>query len=214
MTSLRVTEIFLSIQGESDSVGLPTVFVRLTGCPLRCGYCDSEYAFFGGQKQSIEAILARVKGYGVQAVCVTGGEPLAQPDCCQLLTALCDSGLQVSIETSGAISVQDVDQRVRIVMDLKTPGSGEVSRNDYNNLHYLKNKDQIKFVICDKQDYQWACFTLRERKLLAIVGHIFFSPAYKQVQAAALAEWILADKLPVRLQLQLHKTLWGDKPGV
>lgn len=214
MSNLRITEIFLSIQGESSSVGVPTVFVRLTGCPLRCGYCDSAYAFHGGEKLSLEEIVTTIKEFGVPTVCVTGGEPLAQPECHSLLTELCDLGMNVSLETSGAMPIVDVDKRVSIVLDLKTPGSGEVSRNDYTNLAHLKPTDQIKFVLCDRNDYEWARFTLSEKALVGKVGHVFFSPVYEQVEAKDLAAWIIEDRLPVRLQIQLHKVLWGDRPGV
>ena len=195
-------------------MGYPTVFVRLTGCPLRCVYCDSEYAFFGGEKKSIDAIVETVADYGVSHVCVTGGEPLAQTGCHNLLTALCDRDYQVSLETSGAMCVADVDKRVSIVMDLKTPGSGEMKRNNYSNLRVMSMKDQIKFVICDRQDFDWAAFKVDEYELHQKVGSVFFSPVYEQLEAVDLAEWILKHKLPVRLQTQLHKTLWGDKPGV
>lgn len=212
--SLRITEIFHSIQGEAASAGYPTVFIRLTGCPLRCNYCDTEYAFFKGDKYSIESILLAVKNYNSQYVCVTGGEPLAQPKCLELLKILCEEGYQVSLETSGALPVNDVDKRVSIVMDLKTPASDEVSRNDYKNIHYLGLKDQIKFVICNRQDFRWAIFKVNEYQLTEKVGSVFFSPCYDQLSAAELAEWILAERLPIRLQTQLHKILWGDKRGV
>ena len=214
INSLRITEIFLSIQGEAATVGYPTVFVRLTGCPLRCGYCDSEYAFYGGEKKAIDQLVEQVKEYNVNHVCVTGGEPLAQPNCLLLLSALCDLGLNVSLETSGALPIVDVDKRVSIVMDLKTPASGEVSRNDYGNIKHLSRKDQVKFVVCDRQDYDWAQFKISEYQLSDRVGNIFLSPSYQQLSAEQLADWILSDKLPVRLQTQLHKALWGDKPGV
>ncbi len=212
--SLRITEMFLSIQGEAASVGYPTVFVRLTGCPLRCHYCDSEYAFYGGEKQPLDEIVNKVVDYGSSHVCVTGGEPLAQPNCHHLLARVCDKGLNVSLETSGAMPIADVDKRVSIVMDLKTPASGEVARNDYSNIEHLSGKDQVKFVICDRQDYEWAVFKLNEYQLDKRVGNVFFSPSYEQLSAEQLAEWIIADRLPVRLQTQLHKALWGDKPGV
>lgn len=212
--ALRITEIFYSLQGESNTAGVPTVFVRLTGCPLRCGYCDSEYAFYGGERQSIENILATVNGYGVSHVCVTGGEPLAQPGCLTLLTRLCDAGLAVSLETSGAMPIAAVDSRATIVMDLKTPGSGEVSRNLYDNVAYLRPHHQLKFVVTDYPDYEWARFKISELQLADKVADIWFSPAYQQVALEDLAEWILRDRLPVRLQVQLHKLVWGDKPGV
>jgi len=212
--SLRITEIFHSLQGESRTVGLPTVFVRLTGCPLRCRYCDSEYAFHGGDRRTLQEISDKVAKYQAKYVCVTGGEPLAQPECLALLSALCDQGYEVSLETSGAIDVSAVDSRVVIVMDLKTPGSGEQHRNLYSNIEHLKNKDQLKFVICDRQDYEWARFTLDQYRLTECVGDVIFSPSFEQITAAVLAQWILDDRLNVRFQLQLHKQLWGDKAGV
>lgn len=211
--SLKITEIFLSIQGEAQTVGKPTTFVRLTGCPLRCHYCDSEYAFYGGERFSIEDILAKVQAHGVEHVCVTGGEPLAQREVRTLLTQLCDQGHTVSLETSGAMSIEDLDPRVSVVMDLKTPASGEVERNDYNNIALLRAHDQVKFVICDRQDYEWALFKLDEYQLISRVSEVLFSPSYEQIKPAQLVEWILADRLSVRFQMQLHKELWGDKPG-
>ncbi len=211
--SLKITEIFYSLQGESNTVGLPTVFIRLTGCPLRCGYCDSEYAFYGGERLSLAEILAKVATYNARYICVTGGEPLAQRECLTLLTALCDVGYKVSLETSGALPVDDVDPRVVKVMDLKTPGSGEVGRNRWENIPLLGEQDQIKFVICDRADYEWARFKLDEYQLSAKVAEVLFSPSFGQVEPLALAEWILADNLPVRFQLQLHKLLWNDSPG-
>ncbi|PHS74493.1 7-carboxy-7-deazaguanine synthase QueE [Porticoccus sp.] len=212
-TSVRITEIFYSLQGESSAVGLPTVFVRLTGCPLRCHYCDTEYAFYGGERRSIEQILEEVSTFKASRVCVTGGEPLAQKSCLPLLTALCDKGYQVSLETAGALSLAEVDPRVIKVMDLKTPASGEVNRNLYENIAYLKPSDQIKFVICDRQDYEWARMKLDEFDLPACVTDILFSPSFGQQDATELAEWVLNDRLPVRFQLQLHKLLWKDAPG-
>lgn len=211
--SLKITEIFYSLQGESSTVGLPTVFVRLTGCPLRCGYCDSEYAFYGGERLTLDAILEKVASFNPRYICVTGGEPLAQRECLHLLTKLCDAGYQVSLETSGALPVDDVDQRVIKVMDLKTPGSGEVGRNRWENIPHLTKSDQIKFVICNREDYEWARFKLDEYELSAKVGDVLFSPSFGQIEALTLAEWILADNLPVRFQLQLHKLLWNDVPG-
>lgn len=211
--SLKITEIFYSLQGESNSVGLPTVFVRLTGCPLRCGYCDSEYAFYGGERLGLDEILARVAAYQPKYVCVTGGEPLAQRECLALLQMLCDAGYRVSLETSGALPVDEVDLRVIKVMDLKTPGSGEVGRNRWENLAQLSPQDQIKFVICDRADYEWARFKLDEHQLASRVADVLFSPSFGQIEPLQLAEWILADKLPVRFQLQLHKLLWNDTPG-
>lgn len=211
--SLRITEIFYSLQGEAETVGLPTVFVRLTGCPLRCHYCDSEYAFFGGEKQSINEILTAVSAFGAKHVCVTGGEPLAQPNCLPLLGALCDAGYDVSLETSGALTVADVDSRVSRVMDLKTPASGEVSRNRYENIALLGSHDQIKFVVCDRNDYEWSRMKIDEYNLADRVGNVLISPSFEKIDAASLAGWILEDKLPVRFQLQLHKILWNDAPG-
>jgi 7-carboxy-7-deazaguanine synthase len=209
---LRLTEIFLSLQGESRSVGWPTVFVRLTGCPLRCQYCDTAYAFHGGDWWDIDAILAEVARHGVRHVCVTGGEPLAQKRCLALLTALCDAGHEVSLETSGALDVAGVDPRVSRVVDLKTPGSGERARNLLDNLPLLGARDQVKFVVCDRADYEWARGMLAEHALDARC-EVLFSPSYGQVEAAELAAWILADRLPVRFQMQLHKQLWGDARG-
>jgi 7-carboxy-7-deazaguanine synthase len=211
--SLRITEIFYSLQGEARTVGLPTVFVRLTGCPLRCVYCDTEYAFQGGEQQSLNTIVEQVLAYSPRYVTVTGGEPLAQPACLPLLAMLCDAGLEVSLETSGALSVEGVDARVVKVLDLKTPASAEAARNDYSNIDRLLPHDQVKFVICDRQDYDWACFKLDEYALAERVSDILFSPSFGQQDATELAEWILADNLPVRLQLQLHKLLWQDAPG-
>ncbi|MSR08768.1 MAG: 7-carboxy-7-deazaguanine synthase QueE [Gammaproteobacteria bacterium] len=212
MSALRITEIFHSLQGESRPVGYPTAFVRLTGCPLRCGYCDTAYAFHGGQRMDLAAILARVAEFQVRYVCVTGGEPLAQPACLGLLSALCAAGYRVSLETSGALDIAAVDQRVAVVLDLKTPASGECERNLWSNLPLLKPEDQIKFVICDRPDYEWARDQLREQDLPARC-EVLFSPAWEQQSARALANWILEDRLPVRLQIQLHKYLWGDGPG-
>jgi len=213
-THLRITEIFHSLQGEAASVGYPTVFVRLTGCPLRCHYCDSEYAFEGGEKMSLASISDSVASYGAAHVCVTGGEPLAQPNALPLLVKLCDQGYRVSLETSGAMDVSQVDPRVSIVMDLKTPDSGELDRNRWENLAHLSAKDQIKFVVCSKSDFDWAHFTISERQLPNVVGEVFVSPSYEQVSPADLAKWVLDSKLTIRMQLQLHKLLWGDRPGV
>lgn len=212
MARLRITEIFYSLQGESNSVGLPTVFVRLTGCPLRCGYCDTTYAFKGGEWLELERVLARVGEYGARYVTVTGGEPLAQEACLELLGALCDAGYQVSLETSGALDISRVDPRVVNVMDLKTPGSGEVERNLYSNIDRLRPQDQVKFVICDAADYDWACEQLRTRELDSRC-QVLFSPALGLQDATQLAEWILRDRLNVRFQIQLHKLLWGDIAG-
>jgi 7-carboxy-7-deazaguanine synthase len=209
---LRITEIFHSLQGEGRTTGLPTAFVRLTGCPLRCRYCDTEYAFHGGRIMEVDEILARVRDQGARHVTVTGGEPLAQPDCLALMRRLCDEGYAVSLETGGALDVSVVDPRVSIVLDLKTPGSGEVDRNLYANLEHLAPKDQIKFVLCDRRDYEWAVSCLAEHAL-ARRCEVLFSPAHGGLEPVRLAEWILADRLEVRLQVQLHKLLWGDVPG-
>lgn len=211
--TLRITEIFFSLQGETRTSGLPTVFVRLTGCPLRCQYCDTAYAFSGGQIMSIEAILQQVASYNPRYVCVTGGEPLAQPNCLPLLRQLCDAGYDVSLETSGALDITETDRRVSRVVDLKTPGSAEVGRNLYENIGQLTANDQIKFVICSREDYDWAVSKLIEYRLYARAGEVLFSPSQGQLDARSLADWIIADNLPVRLQLQLHKILWNDAPG-
>ena len=211
--ALRITEIFYSLQGETRTMGLPTVFVRLTGCPLRCTYCDTEYAFTGGELMAIEDILARVAEYQPAYVTVTGGEPLAQPNCLPLLTQLCDAGYEVSLETGGAMSLEGVDSRVVSVLDLKTPASGEMQRNDYDNIPRLRRQDQVKFVICDREDYEWARFKLDELKLADRGADVLFSPSHADLSGRQLAEWILQDRLPVRMQLQLHKILWDDQPG-
>lgn len=211
--TLRITEIFYSLQGETRTAGLPTVFVRLTGCPLRCQYCDTAYAFNGGQLQSLDDILEQVAAYRPRHVCVTGGEPLAQPNCIPLLARLCDAGYEVSLETSGALDIASVDTRVSRVLDLKTPGSAEVARNRYENIAQLTPNDQVKFVICSREDYDWAVSKLIEYRLEQRAGEVLFSPSHHQVDARQLADWIVADNLPVRLQLQLHKILWNDEPG-
>lgn len=212
-TNLRITEIFYSLQGETNTSGLPTVFVRLTGCPLRCQYCDTAYAFSGGEIMSLEAILERVAAFKPRYVCVTGGEPLAQPNCIPLLEKLCDAGYRVSLETSGAMDIAPTDRRVSRVVDLKTPGSQEVTRNLYSNLDELTGNDQVKFVICSREDYDWAVSKLIEYRLEQRAGEVLFSPSHGQVDARALADWIVSDNLPVRFQLQLHKILWNDEPG-
>ena len=211
-TTLRVSEIFFSLQGETSRVGLPTVFVRLTGCPLRCGYCDTAYAFTGGENRAIADILNQVARHKTNYVTVTGGEPLAQKYCLALLTALCDAGYSVSLETSGALDLSKVDTRVCKVMDIKTPGSGEVTKNYWLNLEYLTQRDEIKFVLCGEADYQWACEIIRARQLPQICP-ILFSPVYGSLDPAVLAAWILRDELPVRMQIQMHKLLWGEGPG-
>ncbi len=211
--TLRLTEIFYSLQGEARTAGLPTVFVRLTGCPLRCHYCDTAYAFTGGEIHHLDAILEQIASYRPRHICVTGGEPLAQPNCLKLLERLCDAGYEVSLETSGALDVSGVDGRVSKVVDLKTPGSGEVGRNLYANLDHLTPNDQVKFVICSREDYDWAVSKLIEYRLEQRAGEVLFSPSHGQVVPRELAEWIVADNLPVRFQLQLHKILWNDEPG-
>ncbi|HHX83564.1 MAG TPA: 7-carboxy-7-deazaguanine synthase QueE [Pseudomonadaceae bacterium] len=214
MTSaLRLTEIFCSLQGEARSMGRPSVFVRLTGCPLRCVYCDTAYAFTGGVIYQLDEVLREVASHGAALVCVTGGEPLAQPACVPLLAALCDAGYEVSLETSGALDISAVDPRVSRVMDLKTPGSGEQERNLLDNIAHLRAHDQVKFVICDEADYQWALTMLRDYQLEQRVGEVLFSPSHATMDARTLAEWILRDRLPVRFQLQLHKLLWDDAAG-
>lgn len=211
--SLRITEIFHSLQGETTTVGLPTVFVRLTGCPLRCGYCDTAYAFEGGQKMAIQDILDTVADYKTDYITVTGGEPLAQPQCIELLKQLCNLGYRVSLETSGAMPVKEVDPRVIKIVDLKTPGSGEVSRNLYENINYLQPEDEVKFVICNRQDYDWSCMQIDQLRLRDTGSEILFSPSQGELSPALLAQWILEDKLRVRMQLQTHKVIWGDEQG-
>ncbi|MEM7100686.1 MAG: 7-carboxy-7-deazaguanine synthase QueE [Pseudomonadota bacterium] len=213
MSSLRITEIFLSLQGEANTVGWPTVFVRLTGCPLRCQYCDSAYAFSGGTKIPILDIVEQVRDFGVSRVTVTGGEPLAQPGVHQLMTALCDEDLQVSIETSGALSVGQVDERVVKVVDFKTPDSKEEHRNDWSNVDHLQFKDQVKFVLCSRDDYEWAKARCEQYSLFSKVGDVLFSPSHEQLTPTDLANWIVEDRLNVRMQMQMHKLLWGDVPG-
>jgi 7-carboxy-7-deazaguanine synthase len=212
LDSLRITEIFLSLQGETKTVGLPTTFIRLTGCPLRCQYCDSAYAFKGGKLWSRADILEQVKSYYAQHVTVTGGEPLSQPGCIALLTELCDLGYQVSLETSGALDVSQVDPRVMKVVDLKTPGSLECHRNLYSNIEHITPHDQIKFVICDRNDFEWSQNIVSEYKLTEKC-EVLFSPSFGQITNRELADWVIAARLPVRFQLQLHKYVWGDEPG-
>lgn len=210
--NLRISEIFFSLQGETSRAGLPTVFVRLTGCPLRCGYCDTGYAFYGGESLAISAILTEVASYVPHYVTVTGGEPLAQKECLTLLRLLCDAGYSVSLETSGALDVSKVDTRVSRILDIKTPGSGEAEKNQWSNLDHLTRHDEVKFVLCDEADYQWAVEAIRERKL-DLICPILLSPVYDKLDSATLAEWVLRDRLPVRVQIQLHKLLWGEGPG-
>jgi 7-carboxy-7-deazaguanine synthase len=209
---LRIHEIFHSLQGESSRVGLPTVFVRLTGCPMRCVYCDTAYAFSGGRNMALDDIMTQVASYETRYVTVTGGEPLAQKECLALLEKLCDAGYEVSLETGGAIDTSRVDARATVILDIKTPGSGEVGKNLWDNLQHLKPKDEVKFVLCDRSDYDWAKQVLTERELDKRCS-VLFSPVYQQVNPTELAEWILQDKLPVRMQVQLHKILWGEIPG-
>jgi 7-carboxy-7-deazaguanine synthase len=210
---LKIHEIFYSLQGESSRIGLPTVFVRLTGCPMRCVYCDTAYAFSGGSNIEISAILAKVAEFGTRYVTVTGGEPLAQKDCHVLLKDLCDAGYSVSLETGGAIDIGPVDKRVSVILDIKTPGSGEVENNLWTNLTQLKPQDEVKFVLCSREDYDWAKALLSTHKINEKCP-VLFSPVYSQVNPTELAEWVLADRLSVRVQVQLHKILWGEKPGV
>jgi 7-carboxy-7-deazaguanine synthase len=212
MTSLRITEIFHSLQGESSTVGIPTVFVRLTGCPLRCTWCDTAYAFSGGTMMSMGDILTNTGSYNCKHVCVTGGEPLAQPGCIELLKQLCDAEHVVSLETSGARDISSVDPRVMIVMDLKAPHSGESEKNNLDNIACLKSTDEIKFVLANREDYQWACAMIKEHQLVKH-ARILFSPVWNQLNPTTLADWIVQDRLPVRFQLQLHKILWNDAPG-
>jgi 7-carboxy-7-deazaguanine synthase len=211
--TLKVHEIFHSVQGESSRIGLPTAFVRLTGCPMRCVYCDTEYAFSGGSNLSLDQIVEKVAAFSARYVTVTGGEPLAQKNCLDLLTRLCDAGYEVSLETGGAIDISGVDSRVAVILDVKTPGSGEMENNRWDNLQRLKPDDEVKFVLCDRADYDWAKKILAEHAI-AEKCSVLFSPVHGRLDAAALAEWVLEDRLPVRMQVQLHKILWGERPGV
>lgn len=213
MSKLRITEIFHSLQGESLTVGLPTVFVRLTGCPLRCSYCDTDYAFGGGEWKTYEEVLAEIEQYNCDHICITGGEPLAQKRVFDFFTMLCDKGYKVSTETGGANDIEPLDKRVMVVMDLKTPESQEMARNLYTNIDYLKPTDQIKFVICSRKDYDWCKMTIEQYNLIDKC-EVLFSPSYEQVEYQTLAEWILKDRLRVRMQVQLHKVIWGEKQGV
>ena len=212
--SVRLTEIFHSLQGEARTVGRPTVFVRPTGCPLRCTYCDTAYAFEGGKQHSLDSVLSQVAEHSADYVTVTGGEPLAQPAAIQLMQRLCDAGYQVSLETGGAMPIDDVDDRVSIVLDLKTPASGECDRNLLANVPLLRPKDQVKFVICDRGDYEWSKAQVHLHDLGSRVDDILFSPSYEELAPVLLAQWVLEDRLKVRMQLQLHKQIWGDKKGV
>ncbi|NND82961.1 MAG: 7-carboxy-7-deazaguanine synthase QueE [Gammaproteobacteria bacterium] len=212
MTALKITEIFHSIQGEAGTIGWPTVFVRLTGCPMRCVYCDTAYAFHGGSKMALNDIVAEVESFATKHVTVTGGEPLAQPNCFALLSELCDRGYQVSLETGGAIDISSVDPRVYIVLDVKTPASGEEPNNKYGNLEHIKSSDALKFVLCNEADYQWASKQVTERQL-SDRCEVFFSPSAEQLDATQLADWIVRDKLAVRMQVQLHKILWNNEAG-
>lgn len=213
MSQLRITEIFYSLQGEARTIGLPTVFVRLTGCPLRCQYCDTEYAFSGGEIMAMDEIVEQVRQYNARYITVTGGEPLAQPGCRELLKRLADTGAEVSLETSGALDIEAVDPRISVVLDLKTPDSGEVSRNLYSNIEHLKPSDQVKFVLCGRKDYQWAKLQMDRFQLQNKVSDVLFSPSHQQLKPSELANWIVEDNLPVRFQMQLHKLLWNDEPG-
>jgi 7-carboxy-7-deazaguanine synthase len=212
VSRLKITETFVSIQGEANAVGWPSLFIRLTGCPLRCVYCDTQYSFYGGDWQDIDALIGIARSSGVRHVCVTGGEPLAQKACLELLTGLCDAGFDVSLETSGALDVSAVDPRVSRVVDMKSPGSGEVKRNLLANLDVLTPHDQLKFVLCSRADYEWARDLLRER-VRPLPAQVLLSPVWGEVEPRDLAEWILADRLDARLQVQLHKLLWGNEPG-
>ena len=212
--TLQVNEIFFSIQGESQKIGLPTVFIRLTGCPLRCHWCDTAYAFHRGENMSVAEICEKLATFpGIQHITVTGGEPLAQKNCLTLLQILCDLGFQVSLETSGALSLAGIDTRVMKIVDIKTPGSGEVKKNRSDTIRYLQSQDQLKFVLSDRNDYEWACEFIAQQEL-AKYCELLFSPVWKKLSERQLAEWILQDTLPVRLQPQLHKWLWGEQPGV
>jgi len=209
---LRITEIFYSLQGESSFVGLPTIFIRLTGCPLRCGYCDTEYAFSGGEWMQVADIISQIKQYKTTTVCVTGGEPLAQRSCGDLLSGLCDEGYNVSIETSGSLDISEVDNRVHRIVDIKTPGSGEQSKNKFENIQYLTQQDEVKFVLCNHADYEWAKSIIQQYSLLQKT-QVLFSPVHEGIAPTELADWIIADQLNVRFQFQLHKFLWNDEPG-
>lgn len=211
--ALKIFEIFHSLQGESTRIGLPTVFIRLTGCPMRCTYCDTEYAFSGGSNMDLTEIVDQVKSYGTKFVTVTGGEPLAQKECKMLLKLLCDDGYDVSLETGGAMDISEVDERVSVILDIKTPGSNEEKNMLWENVDHIKAKDELKFVLCGRDDYEWAIQKLNSLDLLNKCP-IVFSPSYDDLKPVDLASWILEDKLAVRMQIQMHKILWGEKPGV
>lgn len=211
--TVKVNEIFFSLQGETTTIGLPTVFVRLTGCPLRCSYCDTEYAFYDGERMKIGDVVEKVASFNPRYVTVTGGEPLAQKSCLPLLQQLCDRDFRVSLETSGAMPIEEVDWRVVVILDLKTPGSGELSKNRYENIRHLKPEDEVKFVICNRRDYDWAKLRMDDLRLTKKVNSILFSPSYEALAPAELARWIIEDNLPVRMQLQMYKQIWGDVPG-
>ncbi|MBL6688503.1 MAG: 7-carboxy-7-deazaguanine synthase QueE [Pseudomonadales bacterium] len=214
LARLRVSEVFYSLQGEASTTGRPTTFVRLTGCPLRCSYCDTAYAFQGGESLSLAQILEKVSANPAKLVTVTGGEPLAQPECIALLQSLIEAGFSVSLETSGALPIHSVPSEVSIVLDLKAPSSGEMHRNLYDNISALALKDQVKFVLADRADYDWARFKISEYELISRVGEVLLSPVYEALPPRQLADWVLSDGLAVRVQIQLHKLLWGDVPGV
>jgi 7-carboxy-7-deazaguanine synthase len=211
---LRISEVFFSLQGETDRAGLPTIFIRLTGCPLRCVWCDSAYAFDGGERKTIDTLLAEIESFPTQRVCVTGGEPLAQPECFGLLTRLCDTGYDVSLETSGALDVSAVDDRVMKVLDLKPPDSGESARNRWENLRHLNAHDVVKFVVASRADFEWSVEKISDYGITNCVKEILFSPVYEKLEPVVLAQWLLESGLDARLQLQLHKLLWGERPGV
>ena len=213
MTQLKIFEIFYSLQGESSRVGLPTIFIRLSGCPMRCHYCDTAYAFQGGSMMTVDEIIKTIKKYDTRYVTVTGGEPLAQKEVLSLLKVLADQNYEVSLETGGGLSIKEVDPRIKIILDIKTPESGEEKKNHWDNLNLIHSKDEIKFVLCSREDYDWAKKILNQYKL-AEKCDVLFSPVYQKLNTTNLGNWILEDQLPVRMQIQLHKLLWGEKPGV
>ena len=213
MTQLKIFEIFYSLQGESSRVGLPTIFIRLSGCPMRCHYCDTAYAFQGGSMMTVDEIIKTIKKYDTRYVTVTGGEPLAQKEVLSLLKVLADQNYEVSLETGGGLSIKEVDPRIKIILDIKTPESGEEKKNHWDNLNLIHSKDEIKFVLCSREDYDWAKKILRQYKLTEKCD-VLFSPVYQKLNTTDLGNWILEDQLPVRMQIQLHKLLWGEKPGV